>query len=443
MRDKKYNNLDNLKKIFENAVKEVDPYYLVKSKLRVDSSTLFINDINNSYKIGLSVYNRIIVIGIGKASAKMAKGIESIFVDMDFTGLVVTKYGHVEDLKRFEMIEAGHPIPDEKSIEAAEKIISLLENADEKTLVITLISGGGSSLVAAPVEGFNLLDKQNITKMLLDSGATIGEINCVRKHLSKLKGGGILKHLNGAESVNLILSDVIGDRLDTIASGFTYFDNTTFGDAIAICKKFGIYDKNVLSYFERGAAGQVEETLKEQDLKNIRVKNVIIGSNYHALAGAKKKAEELRLKPFIFTDELFGEAREVGKSILAIARGFKKFHKDYNCLIFGGETTVTIKGNGKGGRNQEMALAFLNELNESDEGIYFLSAGTDGNDGPTDVAGAVASYEILKKAIDYGINPFDYLENNDAYNFFKKLDAFVKTGPTNTNVCDVQIVILE
>jgi len=443
MTDKKYNNLDNLKKIFENAVKEVDPYYLVKSKLRVDSSTLFIDDINNSYKIGLNGFNRIIVIGIGKASAKMAKGIESIFVDMDFKGLVVTKYGHVEDLKRFEMIEAGHPIPDEKSIEAGEKIISLLQDADVKTLVITLISGGGSSLVAAPVEGFTLPDKQNITKMLLDSGATIREINCVRKHLSKLKGGGFLKYLNGAESVNLILSDVIGDRLDTIASGLTYFDSTTFGDAIAICKKFGIYDKKVLSYFERGTAGQVEETLKEQDLKNIKVKNVIIGSNYHALAGAKKKAEELRLKPFIFTDELFGEAREVGKSILAIARGFKKFNKDYNCLIFGGETTVTIKGNGKGGRNQEMALAFLNELNESDEGIYFLSAGTDGNDGPTDVAGAVASYEILKKSIDYGINPLDYLENNDAYNFFKKVDAFVKTGPTNTNVCDVQIVILK
>ncbi|UOD33820.1 glycerate kinase [Deferribacteraceae bacterium V6Fe1] len=443
MTDKKDSNLENLTEIFKSAVREVDPFYLIKSKVRVDSSTLFIDDITNSYAINLNSYSKIIVIGIGKASAKMAKAIESIFVNIEYKGLVVTKYGHVENLQRFEMIEAGHPIPDEKSIEAAEKIISLLQNADKGTLVITLISGGGSSLVAAPVAGFTLLDKQNITKILLESGATIGEINCVRKHLSKLKGGGFLKYLNGAESVNLILSDVIGDNLDTIASGLTYFDNTTFGDAIAICKKYGISDEKVLSYFKKGMAGQVKETLKENDIEKIKLKNIIIGSNYHALMGAKKKAEELGLKPFVFTDELFGEAKEVAKSILAIARGFKKFYKEYNCLIFGGETTVTIKGNGKGGRNQEMALSFLNEMNELDRGIYFLSAGTDGNDGPTDVAGAVASYEILKKANDYGINPFDYLENNDAYNFFKKVDAFVKTGPTNTNVCDVQIVILE
>ncbi|MCB4204846.1 glycerate kinase [Deferribacterales bacterium Es71-Z0220] len=443
MKDKRESNLDNLIEIFKSAVSSVDPYKLINEKVKVDFPYLYIEDIRITEKINLNIYSKIIVIAIGKASAKMAKAIENIFVNIDFKGLVVTKYGHTEDLQRFEMIEAGHPIPDDNSIKAAEKIINLLQIADEKTLVITLISGGGSALVAAPVEGFILTDKQNVTKKLLESGATINEINCVRKHLSKLKGGGFLRYLNGAESVNLILSDVIGDRLDTIASGLTYFDSTTFTDAVSICQKYGISDEKILSYFQKGVAGQVEETLKKNDIEKIKLKNIIVGSNYHALVGAKKKAEELGFRPFVFTDELFGEAKEVAKSILAIARGFRKNKKEYNCLIFGGETTVTIQGNGKGGRNQEMALSFLNEMDESDKGIYFLSGGTDGNDGPTDAAGAVASYEIREKATHYGIKPFDFLRNNDAYNFFGKVDALVKTGPTNTNVCDIQIVISE
>lgn len=437
------NNKYKLIEIFKSAVKEVDPYILIKRKMRVDSSYLIIDDNNGYYKTNLNDYSKIIVIAIGKAASKMARGVEDIFYDIDFKGLVVTKYGYIEDLKRFEIVEAGHPIPDENSIKAAQKVISLLKTADDKTLVITLISGGGSALLASVVEGFTLTDKQNITKKLLESGATIDEINCVRKHLSKLKGGGFLKYLNSAESVNLILSDVIGDKLDTIASGLTYFDSTTFSDAIAILKKYNIYDDKVLSYFQKGVLGLVDETLKEKDISVLRLTNIIIGSNHHALLGAKKKAEEFGLKPMIFTDELFGEAREVAKVLLAIARGFKKFHSGYNCLIFGGETTVTIKGTGIGGRNQEMALSFLSEMNENDKGIYFLSAGTDGNDGPTDAAGAIASYEILKVAKDYGINPLDYLENNDSHNFFKKVDGLVITGPTNTNVCDVQVVILE
>jgi hydroxypyruvate reductase len=427
--------------IFKSAVDAVDPYNLILRKLNIKNGILKLFDENESFELDLNNFDKIIVIGIGKASAKMALGVENVFKGYDFEGLVVTKYGHTEKLTKFEVLQAGHPVPDENSIRGAEKIINLLKNVNDKTFVLTLVSGGGSALVSAPREGFTLADKQDITGKLLERGADIGEINCVRKHLSRMKGGGYLKLLKDSFSLNLILSDVIGDRLDTIASGLTYFDSTTFHDALKICVKYNIEGK-VKEYFKKGALGGAEETLKEKDIKSSRFKNVIIGSNYHALLGAKKKAKQLGLSPLILTDELFGEAREVAKVLLSFARGFKKYHKGYDCLISGGETTVTIKGSGKGGRNQEMALAFLSELTKNDEGICFLSAGTDGNDGPTDAAGAMASYEILKRAYEVGLNPDDFLQNNDSYRFFEQVKALVKTGPTNTNVCDVQIVLL-
>jgi len=436
---------DILTEIFKSAVLAVNPYKIIKEKIKFENNKLWVLD-SQKIEVDLSSYEKIVVIAVGKASAKMAKAIEEIFLPIDFTGVVVTKYGHTEVLKRFEVIEAGHPIPDENSIKAAYKVENLLKDVTEKNLVITLISGGGSALLCAPRDGLSLKDKQRTTEALLKNGATIDELNCVRKHLSKLKGGGLLKLMKRATSINLILSDVIGDKLDTIASGLTYYDNTTFEDAIAICEKYRV-DANIVSFLKSQMKNKDSETLKYDEYSSINCKNIILASNLHALNGAKEKAYTFGFFTKIFTDELFGEAREAAKFILSISRFYKKQmnKKQINnklCLLFGGETTVKVKGSGRGGRNQEMALSFLNELKEEDRGIYFLSAGTDGNDGPTDAAGAIAYFNLLEESKKLNLHILKYLNNNDSYTFFEKLNALVKTGPTNTNVGDIQVVLI-
>ena len=431
---------DLLLDIFKTSLFAVNPYHIIKKRVRIVNNRLLISD-KFETEIDLKDYKKIFVIAVGKASAKMAKAIEEIFTHTDFTGIVVTKYEHTEVLKRFEVIEAGHPIPDENSIKAGNKVANFLKDVTEKTLAISLISGGASALLCAPRDGLSLADKQKTTEILLKNGATIDELNCVRKHLSKLKGGGLLKLMKSCTSINLILSDVIGDRLDTIGSGLTYYDHTTFKDAINICKKYGV-DVNIISFLKSQMKNKDSETLKYDEYKSINCKNILIASNLHALNGAKEKACEFGFNTKIYTDELFGEAKEAGKFILSLARYRKKHSNGKECLLFGGETTVLVKGSGKGGRNQEMSLSFLSELKKKDKGIYFLSAGTDGNDGPTDAAGAMAFYELLEISEKLHLNPQTYLDNNDSYTFFEKINSLVKTGPTNTNVGDIQIALI-
>jgi hydroxypyruvate reductase len=358
------------------------------------------------------------------------------------------------------MIMAGHPVPDAGSVEAGKAIARLCEEADQKTLIFNLISGGGSALLSFPYawddaqgsHALSLEDKQATTKALLACGANIKEINCIRKHLSGIKGGRLAQLSQPAESVNLILSDVVGDRLDSIASGLAVPDNSTYAEAISLVQKFDIAGKlppPAWKVLQLGAEGKLPETPKKGDKAFKKVKNILIGSNYGALLAAQRRAKELGYKTLVLSSEVTGEAREAARFYIGIARDVKKHElavKKPACVIAGGETTVTLRGTGKGGRNQEMALSFLSEIEanpEDSEGIWFLAASTDGNDGPTDAAGAFADLDVLAAGKKAGLRIQDYLAANDSYHYFDKVNFLCKPGPTNTNVCDVQITIIK
>jgi hydroxypyruvate reductase len=343
---------------------------------------------------------------------------------------------------------------------AAARILDLAERADEHTLVLNLISGGGSALLASPVhatlEGetveLTLGELQETTKVLLGSGATIEEMNCIRKHLSRIKGGRLAEQAYPAFQINLLLSDVIGDRLDTIASGLTTHDDTTYNQAVAILKKYDIEQAVpavVTRLLHAGQNGLIPETPKSGAVIFTRVKNLIIGNNLVALQAALRMAEDLGYNSITLSSRVIGEAREVAKVFAGIVKEAQRYGIPIRrpaCIVWGGETTVTLKGSGKGGRNQEFALAFLLELEEfgtsEDPGIVLLAASTDGNDGPTDAAGAFASTGVLNKASGLSLDPLAYLKNNDSYHFFEKTGFLFKTGPTNTNVCDLHIALV-
>jgi hydroxypyruvate reductase len=406
----------------------------------------------------LSRYSRILVTGAGKATARMAKAVEQILDGRISDGLIAVKYGHTEDLKTIRTLESGHPVPDENSARAAEEIRELARSADEHTLVINLISGGGSALLCLPWTDeklqLGLADKQDTTRLLLDCGAEIAEINTIRKHLSGIKGGRLAEALYPADTLNLILSDVIGDRLDSIASGMTVPDNSTFVDAEAIIRKYGIQDglpEKAGAVLKLGLSGEIPETPKPGDPAFSKSVDVLIGTNLAALHTAAEEAVKLGYNTQILSSQITGEASEAAKFYLGIGRDIlrdKGMLERPACIIAGGETTVTIKGSGLGGRNQEMALAFLDGLRDLPVGendgprIYFLSGGTDGNDGPTDAAGAFAAADISAAGEEKGLSIREYLDNNDSYNYFKQTGGLLITGPTNTNVCDVQIMLV-
>jgi hydroxypyruvate reductase len=336
----------------------------------------------------------------------------------------------------------------------------MAKKAGQRDLVFNLISGGGSALTPYPLEteingerlAISLEEKQAVTKALLACGATIDELNCVRKHLSLYKGGRLAAAIHPARGISLILSDVVGDHLDTIASGPTTFDATTFADADRILVKYdlaGQLPPNLTALFQWGREGRLADTPKADEPIFETIQNVLIGTNHGALAAAARKAEALGLHTRVLSSQIVGEAREVAKVICGIAKDARRhglLGPKPLCLIFGGETTVTIKGDGKGGRNQEMALAFLAEMQQNPEstgGIYFLSAATDGNDGPTDAAGGFAANALLPLARQKNLDIDAYLKNNDAYHFYDRLGHLFKTGPTNTNVCDLQLILIE
>jgi glycerate 2-kinase len=431
------------KEIFQSALKAVDPYESVKS---------YTGKIRSVFTDGR--YSRLFVAGFGKASCPMANAMEEQFPGMVDAGIVITKYGHTinRDTKygdgksEIRIFEAGHPVPDGNGIQATEEIIRLLKDADEKTLLVCLISGGGSALLIAPRQNIPLKDKQEITGLLLRAGADINELNTVRKHISRIKGGRLAEIAYPARLISLIISDVIGDRLDVIASGPTSPDSTTYQNALRVIEKYGLMDRtpfSVLDVLQQGASGLIPETPKEGSYIFDKTENIIISNNKKALEAAKSKAEALGLDAEIVSSELTGEAREVGKGLARKAMSIRKSGdlKRSCCFISGGETTVTVKGNGLGGRNMELGLAFALEI-EGIPGITLLSAGTDGTDGPTDAAGAIVQGQTVKKAKARGLHPEEYLDNNDSYNFFKKTDNLLITGPTGTNVMDIQIVIV-
>ncbi len=428
---------------------------MMTERLKLSGSLLSVVTEAERITLDLDRFDRVVVIGGGKAGATMAVGVEAVLGDRISAGVVAVRDPHHEDLSRIESLIAGHPVPDERSVEAARRMLELARAADERTLVVTLISGGGSALLCSPFKDrgaeLSLAEKQEVTKLLLASGATIQEMNCVRKHLSGVKGGRLAAAISPATSLNLILSDVVGDNLDAIASGLVVPDSTSYSDALAIVRRYGMEERlpeNASKILNMGVNGELPETPKPGDPLFSKVSNVLLGTNAQALLAAASVATDLGYRTSILSSQITGEARETAKVYLGIAKDIRKrslLVKAPACVIAGGETTVTIRGDGKGGRNQEMALSFLCEMARQPadtEGVYFLSGGTDGNDGPTDAAGATASGEVMQRAAEAGLDAEDYLMRNDAYTFFDAAGALLKTGPTNTNVCDVQVILV-
>jgi len=435
--------------IFNAALTAVDPYRAVLKAVGFENNRLQVA--GTAYD--LAAFGRIIVVGAGKAAARMAQAIESLLGSQIDAGLIIVKQAHTARLSIIEQVEAAHPVPDAAGLSGTVGIMQMVRAADEATLVICLLSGGASALLAAPVEGITLHDKQQVTSLLLNAGASIGELNAVRKHLSMVKGGRLARAAYPAQLVTLILSDVIGDRLDVIASGPTAPDSSTFADALEVINKYALQAEipvNVADYLKRGMAGQVPETVKEHDPCLNRTHNAIIASLTQALAAAQQRAIQLGFDARIVSAILQGEARDAARLLAQVARAELAVMKpgERRCLIWGGETTVTVQGGGLGGRNQELALAFALEI-DGLQGMALLSAGTDGNDGATDAAGARVDGATAVQARSAGLEPLDYLENNDSYVFFRQLDAVsgtrshFRTGPTGTNVMDIQIVLLD
>ena len=430
--------VQNALDIFTQAVGAVNPSMLIRRHLHWQSPYLTIN----GDRIELTPTKRLFIIGAGKAAALMTQTVEDILDDQITGGIVVTKHGHGLPMKKIKLYEAGHPIPDEGSVRATEEILKLADELTPDDTVIFLLSGGASSLLADYPKGSNLAEVQEVFGLLLSSGATIHEMNTVRKHISGVKGGQLARHIYPARLYSLILSDVVGDDLDVIGSGPTTPDKTTFEDALAVLLKFAIINKTppaVVRCIFEGCKGNIADTPKEGDPSFSYTHNIIIGSNRIALDAASGKARELGYHPRIVTHVLQGESRTLGHVIAAEAIDYKGTLPA--CLLYGGESTVTIKGQGLGGRNMELALAAGTHILHHPN-ITILAAGTDGTDGPTDAAGAVVNAAIMKEALASQYNPAHFLENNDSYNFFSKVNALIMTGPTQTNVMDLIVVLI-
>jgi glycerate-2-kinase len=424
--------------IFNAALTAVDPYQLVQTHCE------FITDAYRREKC-----NKLYLVSFGKAAFSMTRALaRSLVRDLITCGVVITKYDHAPGVLegKIEIFEAGHPVPDEKGLDATKRVIDMLKDSDEQTLVLCLISGGGSALLAAPCEGITLAEKQQVTELLLKSGATINELNCVRKHISAIKGGRLAEIAYPSKVLSLILSDVIGDPLDVIASGPTSPDESTFQEALDVIQKYELMHKipdRIRTRLAQGAQGNAGETPKKGNPVFKRVENIIIGSNKIATRAAAAKAEEWGFETTILSTDIQGEARGVARMLAQTAVDIKKGRADGKriCLISGGETTVTVQGTGLGGRNTELALAFAQEI-PGMEGITMLSAGTDGTDGPTDAAGAIVDGQTFTAADAKGLSGAIYLKHNDSYTFFKNTGELLITGSTGTNVMDIQIILL-
>ena len=388
-----------------------------------------------------SRYRHIYVLGAGKAGASMAQAAERVLKSRITSGLINVKYGHTARLRRIELNECGHPVPDAAGAEGAARIAAIAESAGADDLVLCLISGGGSALLPLPAEGIALEEKQATTRELLACGANIHEINALRKHISRIKGGQLARLAAPAAVEALLLSDVIGDNLDVIGSGPTAPDASTFADVAAIVAKYKLeVPASVRDHIDRGMRGEIPETPKPGDPLFTRVRNTVIGSNRMALDAAARAARKLGYRTLILSSEIQGETREIARMHAAIASEIVRTGhpiKPPACIITGGETTVTIRGKGLGGRNQEFALAAAIDI-AGLERVVIFSAGTDGTDGPTDAAGAIADGRTLAR------NPEArrFLDNNDAYHYFETLGDLIKTGPTNTNVADVRLILV-
>jgi len=430
-------------KSLEEALNAADPKQIIWSKVSLKNSTLHVEN----YSFNLNEFRNVYVIGGGKASGSMAEALEKLLGNRIKDGIVNVPHNSKSKTRIVKIHGASHPIPDEKGVEGTRQMLEIAENADEKDLIICLISGGGSSLMPMPRDGVSLADKREITDALLKCGATINEINTVRKHISSFKGGWLAKKAYPATIINLILSDVVGDPLDSIASGPTVPDSTTFTDAINVLKKYNLWEKapeSIRKVLTDGERGVIPETPKKGDEAFKKVFNIIVGNNRLASQKAKEYLASQGLNTLLLTATLEGEARHVGTMLSAIANEIAKSGNPVAKpagIIAGGETTVTVVGKGLGGRNQEIALSAAKKLSEI-EGAVIASLSTDGVDGPTDAAGAVVDGKTIAKAHSMGLNPEKFLAENDSYRFFEKLGDLIFTGPTRTNVNDISVIIV-
>lgn len=424
------------KTIFQAALDAAHAGNAVRAHLSLHSGILKAGD----HRFPLQAFDRVFLISVGKAAVEMAGAVETIMGSRLIAGLAITKHGHAKSrLRKIPILEAGHPIPDAAGIQAARQVRELLRELNARDLLIVTVSGGASALLSAPAEPITLAAKQKTTGLLLRAGADIFQLNAVRKHLSFLKGGRLAALAYPATVLSLLLSDVIGDPLDVIGSGPTAPDPTTFAEAIQVLEKFKVIartPKVVLDLLRKGTRGEIAETPEPGDPLFENVYNIVAGSNALALKAAARQARALGYRPRILSSTVSGEAREVARTHAAMLREVS--HP--TCLLAGGETTVAVKGKGKGGRNQEFALAAAIEMDRL-PGVLVLCAGTDGTDGPTDAAGAIATGKSIARAKRLGLDPAKYLANNDSYTFFSKLDDLVKTGPTGTNVMDIEILL--
>ncbi len=393
----------------------------------------------------LAEYRRVQVIAFGKAADAMAAALLGLLPGA-VTGLIVLPAGGAPATAALPVVEAGHPLPSAGSVAAGQAVLGCLANAGQEDLVICLISGGGSALLTCPAPGISLADLQATTNLLLHCGATIGELNAVRKHLDLVKGGGLVRTAHGAHIVSLILSDVVGDPLDVIASGPTVADPTTYAEAWDVLLRYDLFDSvpdAVKAHLRAGRRGERAETLKPGDARLDRVHQVIVGSLRLAAEAVADAAAARGWHMLLLTTTLEGEAREVARVAVAVAKEVVRYDRPVPrpaCLVWGGETTVTVRGSGRGGRNQELALAAGLALDGWPVGVLALA--TDGVDGPTDAAGAWADGRTVARARDLGLDARQHLTANDAYPFFAALDDLLLTGPTGTNVNDLLVVLV-
>ncbi len=427
---------------YESALLSSDPYQMIIDNISVSESILTIG----SKRFDLNKFENVIVIGGGKASGPMTQALENLLEDRITDGIVNILVGTSGNYptKKIQLNEAGHPIPTENGMLGAKKMVDLAENAGQKDLIICLISGGGSAMMALPKEGVTLNDKQTVTQQLLRSGATINELNAVRKHLSDFKGGLLAKKAQPATLISLILSDVVGDPLDTISSGPTAPDQTTYQDVADIFDKYKLSNdvsisiKNIL---DMGLSGKIPETPKSDDSVFDNVHNIVLGNNRIACLAAKNKLTELGFNTLFLTSYMEGEAKDFGISLGAIINEISNSGNPLPrpaAIIVGGETTVTVRGEGLGGRNQETVLSAASKISGM-KGVGIASIGTDGIDGPTDAAGAIADGNTVFRAKKSGLNNKKMLNDNDSYNFFSKIGDIIITGPTGSNVNDIAI----
>jgi hydroxypyruvate reductase len=429
--------------IYEHGLRAVDAEQAVLGRVSVKGDVMLVDGV----EYDLTRFRRVTCVGAGKATAGMTKALEGLLGEKLEGGIINVKYGHGLPLSRVRINEAGHPVPDENGLRGSGEIARVLAQLGEEDLVVCLLSGGGSALLTLPAQGITLEDKQKTTALLLGCGARIEEMNAIRKHLSALKGGQLARLAYPAAVVSLILSDVVGDRLDVVASGPTVPDASTFEECLQILKGYGIADdipSAVRQRLQRGVRGEIPETLKAEDPAFQKVQNVVVASNLQAVEAACRRAREMGFNSVALTSYITGEAREMARLFPAIARQIISTGSPLEapaCVVAGGETTVSIRGEGRGGRNQEMALSAAIEM-EGMEGTVLLCGGTDGTDGPTDAAGGIVDGGTLERAGRKGLSAREHLQANDSYSFFRDLGEQFITGPTNTNVMDLYILLV-